>query len=78
MYLSGGNTTANAALSLARNYVIWSVHLRYTRWNLAERVEIKSYNIIPREILAHKSIYDNLTRMATVDEVINVNASKVP
>ena len=33
---------------------------------------------IMRETLAHKSIYDHLTWMTTVDEIINVNASKVP
>ena len=41
-------------------------------------MEIKSYYIITRETLVHKCIYTHLTRMATVDEIINVNASRVP
>ena len=36
------------------------------------------YYVIMREILVHKSLYDHLTRMITVDEIINMNASKVP
>ena len=28
--------------------------------------------------LAHKSIYDHLTRIATVNEIVNVNVSKAP
>ena len=47
----------------------------YTGRNLPVRVEIKSYYVITREILAHKSIYDHLIRMATVDEIVNVNVS---
>ena len=46
--------------------------------NLVEQVKIKSYYIVTRETLAHKSIYDDSTRMATVDEIINANASKGP
>ena len=79
MYLLGGDTTANASLSLARNYLIWSNYLRspgYTRQNPAEQADIKSYYIITREHLV--TIYDHLTRMATVDEIVNANASKVP
>ena len=64
MYLSGGNATASMSFLPARNP--------------AEQAEIKSYYIIIRETLAHKSIYDHLTRMATVDKIINVNASKAP
>ena len=59
MYLSGVNATANGLLSLAGNDVIWSAHLmspRYKGQNPAERAEIKSYYIITRETLAHKSI----------------------
>ena len=81
MYLSGGNATANTSLLLARNYILWLARLRsagYEGRNLAEWVEIKSYYIIMREILVHKSIYDDLTRIATVDEIINANTSKVP
>ena len=81
MYLSGRNGTVNVLLSLGGNYVIWSAHLgshRYTGQNLAEWTEIKSYYVIMRETLVHKSIYDHLTRMTTVDEIINANASKVP
>ena len=81
MYLLGGNTTAKASLPLAGDYVIWSACLGssgFKRRNLAEWAEIKSYYVIMRETLAHKSIYDHLTRIATVDEIINVNASKVP
>ena len=40
--------------------------------------KLKSYYIIMRETLAHKSIYDHLTRIAIVDEIINANASKAP
>ena len=77
MYLSGGN----ALLSSAGNYVIWSARLgspRYTVWNPAEQVQIKSYYIITRESLARKGIYGHLTRMLTVDKIVNVNASKAP
>ena len=66
-------------LSPARNYVIWSASLRspgYTGWNLAERPEIKSYYVIMTETIVQNSIYDPLTRMETVDKIINVNASK--
>ena len=77
MYLLGGNATANASLSLARNYVIWSARLRYPRYTWeAERAGVKSYYIIMGETLTHKSIYDHLTRMATVGEIINADASK--
>ena len=68
MYLSGGGN-ASANVSLARNYAIWSALLRspgYKGQNPAGRAEIKSY-YITREML---------TRMVTVDEIINVNASK--
>ena len=40
--------------------------------------EIKSYYVITRDTLACKSIDDHLTRMATVDEIINLNASRAP
>ena len=43
-----------------------------------EWAEIKSYYIITRETLTHKSIYDYLTRMMTVDDILNVNAPKAP
>ena len=79
MYLSGGNATAKVSLPLAEEYVIWSARLgspRYTGHNMAERVEIKSHYIIMRENLVPKSTYDHLTRMTTVDEIINVTASK--
>ena len=69
----------NASLSPAGNYVIRSAchgSPKYPRQNLAEQAEIKSYYVIKRESLAHKSIYDHLTRMATGDEITNVNASK--
>ena len=62
MYLLGGNTTASVSLLPAINYVMWSDHLRslrYTRWNPAEWIEIKSYYIIMRETLVHKCIYDS-------------------
>ena len=78
MYLSGVNATANR-LSPAVNYVIWSARLGspgYTEYNPAEWSEIKSHYVMI-ETLAHKSIYDHLTRMATVDEIINMNVSKV-
>ena len=80
MYLSGGNATAKISLSLAENDVIWSACLKsptYTGRNLAEWVEISHY-INMRETLVRKSIYDHLTRMVTVDDIINVNASKAP
>ena len=79
MYLSGGNATTNASLSPTRNDVIWAVHLGFpgcTRRNPAEWVEIKSYYITTREALVHKYINNHLTRMATVDEIINATASK--
>ena len=41
-------------------------------------MEFKSYYVITRETLAHKRIYDNLTRMVTVDGKINSNAAKAP
>ena len=71
----------NALLSLARNDEISSARLgspEYTRQNLAEQMEIKSYGVIVRETLAHESIYDHLTWMVTVDEIIKANASKAP
>ena len=40
--------------------------------------DIKLYYIITKETLAHKGIYDHLTRMVTVYEIINTNASKSP
>ena len=76
MYLLGVNTTTNESLSPVGNYAIWSARLRFPDYkgqNLAERVEIKSDYVTTRETLAHKSIHDHLTRMAT-----NVNASKAP
>ena len=38
-------------------------------------MEIKSYYVIMRETvcLAHKSIYEHLTRMAAVEEIIYAN-----
>ena len=72
MYLSGGNATANIVLLPARNDVIWLARLGSpccTRRNLAERVEIMSYYITLRETLVHKCIYDQLTRIVTVDEI---------
>ena len=81
MYLFGGNTTAYPSSSPARNDVIWSARLgspRYTRPNLADRAEIKSYYVITKETLAHKSIDDHLTSMVSVDEIINAIALKVP
>ena len=66
----------NRLLSLSGNDLIWSGQPgspKYEGWNPTEWVEIKSYYINTRETLAHKSIYDHLTRMATVDEIINVN-----
>ena len=74
MYLLGGNTAVYLPLFPARNDVIWSTHLKspwYTKRNPAEWVEIKSYYVIMRETLAHKITYNHLTRMATVDEIIN-------
>ena len=71
----------NTSLPPAKNDVIWSSCLGspgYTRQNPAEWADIKSYYVITRETLVHKSIYDHLTRTSTVDEIINVNASKVP
>ena len=79
MYLSGGNTTANASLVAAENYVMWLARLRsvgYKGWNPAEQMEIKVYCVIKRETLAHKNISAHLTRMALVDKIINVNTSK--
>ena len=70
-----------ALLYPAGNDVIWLARLKspgYTGWNLAEWAEMKSYYIITRETLVHKSIYDHLIRLVTVDEIINVNASKAP
>ena len=63
------------------NYVIWSGCLGspgILDENPAEQVEIKSYYVIMRETLAHKAFYDHLTRMTTVDKIINVNSSEVP
>ena len=37
---------------------------------------MRSYYIIMT--LVHKNIYNHLTRMIAVDEIINVNVSKVP
>ena len=37
-----------------------------------------SHYIIMRETLVHISMYDHLTRMATVDEIINAYVSEVP
>ena len=45
---------------------------------LSEQAVIKSYYVITRETLAHKSMYDNLTGMVIVEEIINAIASKVP
>ena len=81
MYLLEGNAAANASLPLTADYVIWSAppgSPRYTGRNPAERVEIKPYYIITRETLAHKSIYNHLTKVTTVDEIINANALKAP
>ena len=81
MYLSGGNATANASLLLARNYVVWLAHLgspKYTERNPAERAEIKPYYVIKRETLARKSIYNYLTRIIAVDNIINAKALKAP
>ena len=78
MYLSGGKTTANASSLLPGSNVIWLAHVGSPEnkgWNLAELVEIKSYYAITRETLAHKIIYDHLTRIETVDKIINVTAS---
>ena len=81
MYLLVGNATATALSSPARNYVIWLARLGshgYTGQNPAELAEIKSYYIIMRETLAHKSTYDHLIKIETVDKIINANASKAP
>ena len=74
MYLSGGNDTPSASFLPARNYVIWLDHLGLP----GILVEIKSCYVIMREILAHKSIYNHLTSMVTVHEIINANKSKAP
>ena len=69
----------NASLLPAGIYVVCLGRLEspgYKRRNLAEQVEIISYYVITRETLVHKSIYDHLTRMATIDEMIYANASK--
>ena len=73
----------NESLWLPGNYVIWSPCIRFPGHkgqNPTERAEIKSYYVrkLTKETLAHKSIYDHLTRMATVDKIINANASKAP
>ena len=81
MYLSGGNATASASLPPAGNYLILPGRFGspgYTRRNPAERAEIKSYYVIMRETLVHKSIYNHLTRLTTVDKIINTNALKAP
>ena len=81
MYLLGGNATASALLQPARNYAIWSGHLGspgYKGRNVAEWVEIKSYYVTSKETLAHKSIYDHLTRIAAVNKIINAKTSKAP
>ena len=81
MYLSGGNATVNASLSPVRKEVIWLARLgspRYIRRNSAKWVEFKSYFVITRETLAHKTIFDHLTRIVIVDEIINANTSKAP
>ena len=81
MYLLAGNTTASMSSPPVGNYVMWSGRLRsarYNGWNPAEWVEIKSGYVITRGTLEHKSIYNHLTRTATVDEIINVNRSKAP
>ena len=81
MYLSGGNATASELLPPAGNNVIRAARLgspRYTTHNLAKWVEIKSYYLITRENLAHKNIYDHLTRMTAVVEIKNANVLKAP
>ena len=52
MYLSGGNATRSESLTPPGNYVMWS---EYKRQNPAERADIKSYYVITRETLAHKT-----------------------
>ena len=44
----------------------------------AKWMKIKSYYIITREYLMRIIIYDHLSRMTTVDEIINANALKIP
>ena len=64
----------DASLMRGRNYIV----ARYTGENPAAHVEIKSYYVIMRETLARKCIYNKFTTTTTVDEIINVNASKAP
>ena len=64
-------------LSPARNYVIWSAHLRSPRHpgrNPTEQVDINSHYVITRVTLVH----DHITRVAIIDKIINANDSKAP
>ena len=68
-------------LPRAGNDVIRSAHLvlrGILDENQAECMDIKSYYIITREILAHKSMYINLTRITIAYDIINANALKAP
>ena len=79
MYFSRGDATACPSLLLAGYYIIWPAWLGspgYTGRNLAKWVEIKSYYIITRETIAHKNIYDHLSRMVTVYKIINAKPQK--
>ena len=81
MYSSGGNATANSLLLPTENYVVLSARLGspgYIRRNPTEQQILRSDYIITREALVHKSIYGHLTRMITMDEIINANALKMP
>ena len=68
----------NGSLSPVGNDIIWLAHFRSPGIRDKTRLEMKSYYVITRETLAYKSICDHLTRMATVDEIINTNAPKAP
>ena len=84
MYLLGVNTTTNGSLSPTGNYVMWSGCLGSPRHKGQIPAELGGNYVTlrhyknTRETLAHKSIYCHLTRMVTVDEIINMNASKAP
>ena len=59
---------------LATGYhVIWSATSGLPG-NMAELVEIKSYYIIRRETLAHKSIYDQFTTTTALVKIIHAKA----
>ena len=72
----GSSATTSTPLPPAGNVIMWSAFFGSPEYNGRNPAETKSNFVIMRETLAHKNFYDNLTRMATVDDIINANASK--